>query len=62
MLHKENHVPISGIIILLLVYLNAFILKMAFIQNKNWYEALIITLPLLIVAVYDNRARSKILK
>jgi len=51
MLSKEKKVSITGTAILLLILLNALILKMAFIENENWYAALVITLPLLFVAV-----------
>lgn len=51
MLHKEKNVSVIGTIILLLVILNVLILKIAFIQNESWYWALVITLPLLLIAV-----------
>jgi hypothetical protein len=37
---------------LLLVFLNTLILKIAFIQNEKMYAALVITLPLLLLAIY----------
>jgi glutamate synthase domain-containing protein 2 len=53
MSHKEKYVSVSGIIILVLVIINVLVLKIAFIQNGNWYWALIITLPLLLMAILD---------
>lgn len=55
MLNKEKSVSVSGAIILLLIFLNAFVLKIAFIQSGKWYVALVITLPLLFVAVMYDR-------
>ncbi|WP_018614659.1 hypothetical protein [Segetibacter koreensis] len=53
MLDKEKKTSIGGTIILLLVFINAFILKIAFIQNEKWYATLVITLPLLLIAIYN---------
>ena len=55
MLDKEKKNSIGGTIILLLVFINAFILKIAFIENGKWYITLVITLPLLLIAVYNAR-------
>lgn len=53
MLNEEKQVSVSGTIILVLVFINAFILKIAFIENESLYIALVITLPLLFIAIYD---------
>jgi hypothetical protein len=50
---KENGVAVTETMIILLVFLNALILKFAFISNENWYWSLIITLPLLLVIIVD---------
>lgn len=60
MLHNEKNVPVSYNIILLLVFLNALILKVAFIQNESWYFGLIVTFPLLLVAIYNVRQRKHV--
>lgn len=60
MLHKEKNVSVSGSIILLLVFLNAFILKFAFTRNESWYFGLIVTLPLLLVAIYNGRQKKHV--
>lgn len=52
MLHKEKNISVSGTTMVLLVFINALILKIAFIQNENWYAALVITLPLLLITIY----------
>jgi len=54
--NKEN-ISISGIIVLILVCLNAFIAKIAFIVNEKWYGILVFTIPLLIVAIWDMRKK-----
>jgi hypothetical protein len=50
-MNKENHVSATGYLLVILVFLNAVILKTAFIKNENWYIALLITLPLVLVIV-----------
>ena len=57
MSHKKKNVSLSGTIILLLVFLNAFILKVSFIHNENLYWALVVTLPLLLIAILDVRQK-----
>ena len=57
MSNKEKNTSVSGITMLLLVFLNALIIKNAFIQDEKWYIALVITLPLLLVAVLFNRQK-----
>lgn len=54
--HKKN-VPIGGVIVLLLVFLNALIAKTAFMVNENWYWALLFTIPLLLIAIWDIRQK-----
>lgn len=50
---QKKDITVNGAIRLLLVLINAAILKVAFIKNENFYWALIIMLPLLIVAHYN---------
>lgn len=57
MSQKENLVSVSETIILLLVFTNALILKIAFTGNENWYLALIVTLPLLLIAIFYGRQK-----
>ncbi|QEC66975.1 hypothetical protein FRZ67_06565 [Panacibacter ginsenosidivorans] len=51
---KEN-IPINKLIILAFVLINAIIAEVAFIHNANWYWALLLTIPLLVVAIYNAR-------
>ena len=57
MLHNEKYSSLRGMIVLLLVILNVLILKVAFIKNEDWYWALVITLPMLLMAILDVRKR-----
>ena len=52
MLKSKNNVSVGNLIILLLVILNAFIVKMAFIVNEKLYWVVLVTLPLLLIAIY----------
>ena len=57
MLKNENHVSASNLIILVLVLVNAVILKIGFTKNENLYIALIFTMPLLFLAIYDVKQK-----
>jgi len=54
MLDKTESTPSSRIVVLLLVLINILIVKTAFIYNEELYRVLIITLPFLLVAIYDD--------
>lgn len=54
--NKEN-ISISGISVLMLVFLNAVIAKIAFTAHPSWYWILIFTMPLLFIAVWDMRKK-----
>ena len=53
MSRNPEKVSASGIIILILVLLNAIILKSAFIHDSQIYWGLVISLPLLLIAIFD---------
>lgn len=44
-------IPVNGIVVLLLILLNVVIMKEAYTTNANWYWALVITLPLLLLVI-----------
>jgi len=50
-MRNQKSDSISGIIILLIVFINVLIIKVSYIGNANWYFALILTLPLLVLAL-----------
>lgn len=54
MIRNRKEISISGMIVLFVVLLNAAILKAAFTGNENWYWALIVSVPLLVIAVKDR--------
>lgn len=56
---KEQETSISGSLILLLVFINAFILKIAFVSNERWYVVLFVTLPLLFVVHIYHTQKSR---
>jgi hypothetical protein len=52
-MRNQQSEPIDGIFLLLLVLINAVALKQGFTGDSKWYFILILTLPLLIVAIKD---------
>ena len=54
-MRKQKSIPASRIIILIIVLLNVIIIKEGYTGNGRWYFALIITLPLLILAIINIR-------
>lgn len=53
MLHKEKYTAVSSSILFTLVLLNVIILNLVFINHSGWYWLLIVTVPLLLLAIYD---------
>ena len=45
----------NGVVVLLLVLFNAIVLKSGYTEDRNWYLALCVTIPLLLIAVFDSR-------
>ena len=54
---KQQPVSASGIIILFLVLLSAIAMKSGYISNEKWYWVLIVTLPLLLLAILNIRQK-----
>lgn len=50
----------SGMVLLVLILINAFILEHAFTKNEQWYWALIIGLPSLMIAGIYNKKSNKL--
>lgn len=50
---KEVNVSAAGTALLLFVLLNAAVLKFAFLNSPKWYWGLVVTMPMLLVSVYD---------
>ena len=53
MIQSRKAISVSGMIISLVVLLNAVILKAAFTGTGAWYWALLISVPLLLIAIRD---------
>ena len=51
---KDANVSLVRTLLLLLVFINTIVLKVAFVDNENWYKALFVTLPLLFVCFAFN--------
>ena len=56
---KTKDVSANEMVMLLLIFLNAVIVKVAFVRTSNWYFALIVTVPLLLVSVYYSREKKQ---
>ena len=54
MLRNEYKISTNGMAISLLVLLNTIFLKAAYVDNKQYYWALLISLPLLFMAIWDR--------
>ena len=57
MLGKKNF-SASGIIIFLLALINVVILIAAFVNNEKWYWVLVISIPLLLLAIFNVRQKN----
>jgi len=60
MIRNKKPASFSGMIVLILVFINAVILKTAFLTSEKWYCGLIIFLPLLIIALRDTRQKKHV--
>lgn len=56
-MRNNKSVSTGGIIILLIVLINLIVIRQGFTGNGSWYYALIITLPLLMLAIANRRQR-----
>jgi hypothetical protein len=57
MIQNKKRVPASGIIILLLVLANVVAIREGYTANEKWYWALVLSLPLLLLAIVNIRQR-----
>ncbi|MDQ3846532.1 MAG: hypothetical protein M3342_21360 [Bacteroidota bacterium] len=53
MVRRYRQVSISGIVISILVLINAIIIKAAFTEDEKFYWALLVSIPLLLIAIRD---------
>lgn len=55
--HNRKEASTGGLVILLIVLLNAIVLQQGLTVNPVWYKAVYVTLPLLGVAIFVSRTR-----
>lgn len=55
---NNKEVSFGGTILMFIVLVNALIAKHAFTVNAEWYWALLVTLPLLILAFFSGRQKN----
>ncbi|WP_169749179.1 hypothetical protein [Flavihumibacter petaseus] len=53
-MQNQSSVRVSGIILLLLVIINSIIIREAYTGNEKWYLALVVSVPLLMLAMFSN--------
>lgn len=51
MTETKSNPPVGGMVILLLVLINAIVLKSAFLSNGNGWLSLLVSFPLLLMAI-----------
>ena len=54
MSNLQKPVSAAGMILLLLLIINALILKAGFLDNERWYWLLILTLPLFLLTIKNH--------
>jgi len=54
---NNQPVSISGMLAVALLLMNAVILETALVKNADWCQALWITLPLMILALYQSKKK-----
>jgi glutamate synthase domain-containing protein 2 len=57
MIRKEKNISFRGSILAILILINVLTIKAGYTSNQDWYWVLIVTLPLLILAVLNMRQR-----
>ena len=51
---KRKEESVHGMLVLILLLLNAVILETAVVKNQQWYKALWITIPILLLCLFDQ--------
>ncbi len=57
MTRNKETVPVSGMLLVLLVIVNALVLRAGLTRNSGWYWVLCITLPLLLTVTRNARKK-----
>jgi len=58
MISKEKRTGPQGIILLFLIGINILIIKTGYTTGHQWYWALAVSLPLLVLSILNNRQRN----
>ena len=56
---QHQPIPAGGAMVSMLVLLSGICIKSGYLTDVNWYKGLIITLPLLAIAIYKMRNAKK---
>jgi hypothetical protein len=56
-MRNKKQVSVSNMIVLLLIIINVIIVKTAYTGNSNWYWALLLFVPLLLLAISNIRQK-----
>lgn len=51
MQNEKENLPLPGMVLLLMVIINIVVLQKGLLQNEDWYKALPVTLPALLLSV-----------
>jgi glutamate synthase domain-containing protein 2 len=54
MIRNQKQISISGGIILILILFNVIVVRNAYVINEQWYWAMIVSVPLLLIAIRDR--------
>lgn len=57
MIRTKKQIPAGSMILLIIVLLNAIILETAYTGDGIWYWALLVSGPLLLIAIRDERQK-----
>ncbi|RPD41982.1 hypothetical protein [Chitinophaga barathri] len=57
MTENKEIVPVSGMVLVLLVTLNAVVLRAGLTRHSGWYWALCLTIPLLLIVTKNARKK-----
>jgi glutamate synthase domain-containing protein 2 len=57
MVRNRKPVSISNMILFMIILANAIVIRIAYTGNENWYWALLITMPSLLIAIRDMRQK-----
>lgn len=57
MIRNQRSVPVNGMIVIILILVNAVILREAYTGSSKWYWVLLLTVPLLLLAIKNVRQR-----